>query len=91
MDFKSLTMNVGDENRLTYVITPANASNKNVIFSSSNENVVKVDNTGMVTAVSSGSATVIIQTEDGGYIDMTNITVLQPVKEIVLSQTEMTV
>lgn len=45
----------------------------------------------MVTAVSSGSATVIIQTEDGGYIDMTNITVLQPVKEIVLSQTEMTV
>ncbi len=91
MDFKSITMNVGDENRLTYVITPDNASNKNVTFSSSNENVVKVDNTGMVTAVSSGSATVIIQTEDGGYIDMTNITVLQPVKEIVLSQTEMTV
>ena len=47
MDFKSITMNVGDENRLTYVITPDNASNKNVTFSSSNENVVKVDNTGM--------------------------------------------
>ena len=91
MDFKEVTLNVGDEYRLTYVITPSNASNQNVIFSSSNEGVVKVDETGLLTAISSGSATIVVQTEDGGYIDMTNVTVLQPVEKIVLSQTEMTV
>lgn len=91
MDFKDVTLNVGDEYRLTYVVSPANASNKNVIFSSSNEGVVKVDETGLLTAISSGSATIIVQTEDGGFIDMTNVTVLQPVEQIVLSHTELTV
>lgn len=91
MDYKNVTLNVGDEYRLSYIITPNNATNKNVIFSSSNEAVLKVDATGLITAISSGSATVIVQTEDGGYIDMTNVTVLQPVMSIELSHTEMTV
>lgn len=91
MDYEELTMNVDDEMRLTYILKPVNATNKNLIWSSSNEDVVKVDKTGMVKAISSGSATVIVQTEDGGFIDMTNITVLQPVKEIIMSQTEISV
>ena len=91
MDYKNITMNVGEDYRLTYMIMPNNATNKNVTFSSSNDKVVKVDPSGMATAVGSGSATIIIQTEDGGYIDTTNITVLQPVMSIVMSNTEMTV
>lgn len=91
MDQDSVTLNVGDQSRLTYVINPSNATNKKVTFSSSNEEILKVDSTGMVTALKSGSATVIIQTDDGGYIDMTNVTVLQPVTEIQLSQTQMKV
>lgn len=91
MDYDKVTLNVGDEYRLTAVIAPENATNKKVTWSSSNENVVRVDDTGMLTAVSSGSATIVVQTEDGGYIDMTNVTVLQPVTSIVLSETEMSV
>lgn len=91
MDYEEMTVNVGDEVRLTYMIKPVNATNKNLIWSSSNEDVVKVDKTGMIKAISSGSATIIVQTEDGGYMDMTNITVLQPVKEVVLSQSEISV
>lgn len=91
MDFDKVTLSVGDEYRLTAVISPANATNKNVKWSSSNPNVVTVDDNGMLKAIGSGSATVIVQTEDGGYIDMTNVTVLQPVSSITLSQTEMSV
>ncbi len=91
MDYDKVTLNVGDEYRLTAVISPANASNKNVTWSSSNEAVVKVDANGMLQAMGSGSATIIVQTADGGYIDMTNVTVLQPVTKITLSQTEMSV
>lgn len=91
MDFDKVTLSVGDEYRLTAVISPENATNKNVKWSTSNPNVVTVDENGMLKAVGSGSATVIVQTEDGGYIDMTNVTVLQPVSSITLSQTEMSV
>lgn len=91
MDFDRVTLNVGDEYRLTAVISPNNATNKNVTWSSSNPKVVTVDANGMLKAVGSGSATIIVQTEDGGHIDMTNVTVLQPVSQITLSQTEMSV
>lgn len=91
MDFDKVTLSVGDEYRLTAVIKPDNATNKKVKWSSSNPNVVTVDDNGMIKAVSSGSATIIVQTDDGGYIDMTNVTVLQPVSSITLSQTEMSV
>ncbi len=91
MDFDTVTLNVKDEFRLTTVIKPSNATNQNLIWSSSNDKIVKVDKTGMITAVSSGNATIIVQTEDGGYIDMTNVTVLQPVTSIKLSKTEMSV
>ena len=91
MDYDRVTMNVGETYRLTAVVSPDDATNKTVYWSSSNEAVVTVDSSGMLTAVGSGSATIIAQTEDGGYIDMTNVTVLQPVTEIKLSETEMTV
>lgn len=91
MDYDRVTLNVGDQYRLTAVISPDNATNKNVSWSSSNEAVVAVDSSGLLTAVGSGSATIIVQTEDGGYIDMTNVTVLQPVTSIELSETELSV
>ena len=72
MDFDKVTINVGEQYRLTATIKPANATNKNLIWSSSNDKIVKVDKEGMITAVSSGNATIIVQTEDGGYISMTN-------------------
>lgn len=91
MDYDKVTMNVGEEYRLTAVLIPSNATNQNIIWTTSNDKIVKVDASGMLTAVGSGTATIIAQSEDGGHIDMTNVTVLQPVTEIKLSETEMSV
>ena len=91
LDFERADLSVGDEFRITYLINPANATNQNIIWSSSNVSVATVDETGLVKAVGNGSATIVAQTEDGGYIDMCNITVVQPVTSIVLSETEMVV
>ena len=91
MDYDRVTMNVGDDYRLTAVITPDNATDQTVTWSSSNPAVVTVDESGMLHAVSSGNATIVVQTKDGGFIDMTNVTVLQPVTSIELSETEMSV
>ncbi len=91
MDYDSITMNVGDESRLTALVTPSNSYDPSVTWSSSDESVAKVDGTGLVTAVKSGSATIVVQTNDGGFIDMTNVKVIQPVTGINISSTEMSV
>ncbi len=50
-------------------IQPANASEKSVVWSSSNEGVAKVSEDGTVYGVSTGVATIYATTVDGGYRD----------------------
>lgn len=56
---------VGGTDNLIATVAPAEATNKNVIWSSSDNNIATVDNTGKVIAVSEGSATIKVVTEDG--------------------------
>lgn len=51
---------------LVATIIPFNATNRKLIWSSSDENVVTV-NGGLVTAHRDGNATITVTTEDGGY------------------------
>ncbi|SFA76567.1 Carbohydrate binding domain-containing protein [Cohnella sp. OV330] len=60
-------MTVGDELQLTATVAPANASNPNTSWASSNPAVATVDSQGKVTAVGSGTATITVTTEDRGY------------------------
>ena len=63
----SLELTEGDEITLTVTINPANATNKNVTWNSSDSSVASVSD-GRVTAVKAGSATITVTTEDGGKI-----------------------
>lgn len=60
------TLNPGSSLTLTATVAPANATNKGVVWSSSNQSVATVNN-GLVTAVAVGSATITVTTQDGGY------------------------
>ena len=51
--------------QLTWTIEPADATNPALTFKSSNENVLKVDENGVVTGVLGGEATVTATTTDG--------------------------
>ena len=65
---------------LTATVTPANATNKNVTWTSSNTAVAKVSNTGVVTAVADGTATITATTADGTDLSATcEVTVALPV------------
>ena len=62
------TITVGNTEQLTATISPSNAGNKNVTWSLSNVSpagCITISNTGLVTAVSAGSATVTVTTVDG--------------------------
>lgn len=61
----STSMLVGGTETLTATITPSDATNKNVTWTSSDEAVATVDK-GVVTALKVGVATITVTTEDGG-------------------------
>jgi uncharacterized protein YjdB len=63
---KSTTsLNVGASETLIATVAPANATNKNISWTSSNTAVAIVTNKGVVTAVGSGSAIITAKTYDG--------------------------
>lgn len=61
--------------QLTAVVYPTNAANKNVTWTSNNNDIATVDGTGLVTANAVGTATITATTEDGHYTDTCVVTV----------------
>ena len=62
----TLTLNVGDTSTLTATITPSNATNKAVTWSTNNSAVASVNN-GVITANSNGTAIITVTAIDGNY------------------------
>lgn len=64
-DRKELTLNVREKARLSAVISPADASEKTVTWTSSDTSVAAVDDKGQVTAKASGTAVITCTATDG--------------------------
>lgn len=71
------TLNPGASISLGTMITPANATNKTVTWTSSNSSVATVNN-GTITAIAIGSATITAVTQDGGFTASYALTVEAP-------------
>ena len=72
------TILIGETQNYQATITPSNATNKNVTWTSSNTSVATVDNNGVVTGVKSGTATITATAADGSNVYGTaSITVQQ--------------
>ena len=78
----SLGLIIGNSDTLTANITPSNATNKSVTWSSSNSSIISVDNSGKVTAKAIGSATITAKTANGKEA---SATVTSDVKNITLT------
>lgn len=61
------SVSISGTRQLTAVIDPANASNKTVTWSSSDESVATVNSSGLVTGKAQGSATITVKTADGSF------------------------
>lgn len=60
-------LEVGNELTLQAIISPTNATNKNILWSTSNSAIASVSTNGVITAIAEGEATIIATTEDGGF------------------------
>lgn len=64
---KEIRIVVGDYEKLSATVSPSNATNKSVTWTSSNPDIAKVSSSGKVTAVSKGTVTITCKTKDGSY------------------------
>lgn len=79
LDKTTLSITVGDSSvTLKAAISPGNATNKDVIWSSSNTSVATVNSSGAVSAISSGTATITVTTKEGSKTATCIVTVTAP-------------
>ena len=71
----SINLQIGGSETLTATVTPADANNKNVTWSTSDATVAAVDKNGKVTGIEAGNATITATTEDGNKTATCSVTV----------------
>ncbi|MCM1531357.1 MAG: Ig-like domain-containing protein [Bacteroides sp.] len=72
--------------QVTASVLPENATNQNVTWKSSDETVASVSETGFVTPLKPGEATITVTTQEGGFSDTHTVTVdIVPVESVKLS------
>ena len=89
----SLTLNEGQSANLSVSsISPDNAADKSITWKTSDDKVAKVDNSGKVTAVSKGTATIYAEANDGSKKQAgCYVTVHRLVSSIELSNTSLVI
>ena len=71
----TLNLKVNETSKITYEVTPSNATDKTVSFQSSNNGVATVDQNGNVKAVANGTTTIKVVTTNGMKTKQINVTV----------------
>jgi len=77
LDRESIDLNYGDSFELSLKISPSNATNKNVTWTSSDSSLVTVDSNGNIKAIKNenGTATITVTTVDGSKTATVKVTV----------------
>ena len=76
MNITEIELEVGETESLEYSMEPESTSENSVVWKSSDESVVKVDENGKVTALKLGTSIVSIFTSDGEFTDSCCVTVV---------------
>ena len=87
LDKTTVNLKKGETVKLNATVAPADADNKEVTYTSSNSAVAKVDNTGLVTALSSGEAVITVTTKDGSKTASCKVTVAKEIEPLAITVT----
>lgn len=76
LNTNSVDLDIGNQIQLTETVSPEDANNKTVIWSSDNAQIAEVSNSGLVTAINAGQAVITAKTISGEKIATCEINVL---------------
>ena len=85
LDQTTLELKEGQSATLSATITPENATDKTVTWSSSDETIATVSSTGTVSAVKEGSATITVTTKDGNKTATCTVTVTKDTETVAVT------
>ncbi len=89
-DVTDMYLPKGETRKISYTITPANATIQDLEWSSSDPSIAFVDSEGYVHGVALGEVTITATAKDGTKISATcKVTVINPITEIRLSETSL--
>ena len=80
LNYQTLTLQVGEKTRLVGTTTPSYGVNTNLLWSSSNNNIISVDESGLITPHKLGIATITVQDLSGTIKKEINIAVDNTIK-----------
>lgn len=87
----NISLNVGESRKLNATILPTNADNKSLVWSSSNSEVVTVDENGEIKALQTGNAYIkVVSVDNPSALDSCMVSVVQPTTGITLSHVNYT-
>lgn len=72
------TLEIGETQQLTPTVAPANASDKTVTYASKAQGIASVDDKGLITAKTAGTAEIVATTKDGNKNATCTVTVNAP-------------
>lgn len=75
MSDKELTLSEGDSFSLNATVFPANATKQKIVWSSTDDSIIKVDENGRITAIKKGEAKIYATIEDVGFFCTCDVTV----------------
>jgi uncharacterized protein YjdB len=85
LDYESAKLHIGEKLRLTAKVTPENASNGSIEWTSSDSNIATVDENGVITPKNAGTCIITAKTTDGsGAFATCFVTVLKNALDIKL-------
>ncbi len=92
LDDEELTIVRTHTRQLTATVLPEDADDRSVVWSSGNEEVATVDDTGLVTALKVGEASITATANDGSGVSATCVVTVTPklAESISLNETELT-
>ena len=88
LDVETATLRIGEQTlQLNANVAPEDATEKSLVWYSSNTGVASVDENGLVTPLAPGETDITVTTVDGGFTAVCKVTVVQPVLSITLNET----
>lgn len=78
LDKSSITLKPGESAALKITFAPQNTTQRFLTFSTDNKNVASIDSAGKITAVSKGTATITVLTQNKQVSAKCTVTVIQP-------------
>ncbi len=73
---ENLSLEIGETYKITPIVLPEDANNKNVDFNSTNEKVASINESGVITALTEGESTIKVVTKEGNFEKEVALTVI---------------